>query len=106
LIRADWGQQLDLALADCNASLQIAPDAEETLNTRGLVHLRRRNFQAAFDDYDAALRLSADRASSHYGRGVARLRLGQRAEGRADIAAATQRDPNVAAEFAAYGLSR
>lgn len=101
--RAVWGQQLDQALADCDASLRIA-DEPNTLDSRGLVHLRRGAFQAAFADYDAAVR-GANLIGSLYGRGVARLRLGQTAEGQADIAAATARDAGVADRFAAYGVT-
>jgi tetratricopeptide (TPR) repeat protein len=101
--RAVWGQQLDQALADCDASLRIANNPS-TLDSRGLVHLRRSAWQAAFADYDAAVRGDANLIGSLYGRGIARLRLGQTAEGQADIAAASARNANVAAEFAGYGV--
>ncbi|MEQ1610904.1 MAG: hypothetical protein ABL956_18355, partial [Hyphomonadaceae bacterium] len=100
--RAVWGQQLDQALSDCDASLRIANEPN-TLDSRGLVHLRRSEFQAAFADYDAAVR--ANLIGSLYGRGIARLRLGQIAEGQADIVAATGRDANIAARFATYGVT-
>jgi hypothetical protein len=70
-----------------------------------LVHLRRGEFQAAFADYDAAVRGAPNQIGSRYGRGIARLRLGQTAAGQADIAAASARDPNIAARFAGYGVS-
>lgn len=103
-VYATQGQELDRALADCNASLRIA-SLPGTLDSRGLVHMRRGEFSAALADYDAALRGDASLVGSLYGRGVARLRLGQTAEGQADIAAALARDPNVAAEFAGWGVS-
>ncbi|MEQ1707555.1 MAG: serine hydrolase [Terricaulis sp.] len=103
--RAVWGQQLDQALADCDASLRIRSNDAGTLDSRGLVHLRRGEFQAAFTDYDAAVRGDANLIGSLYGRGIARLRLGRTAEGRADIVAATARDANVAATFAGRGIS-
>jgi hypothetical protein len=39
------------------------------------------------------------------GRGIAALRLGRTAEGHADIAAATARDPRAAADFARLGVT-
>jgi tetratricopeptide (TPR) repeat protein len=107
--RAVWGRELDLALADCNESLRLNGDNGDTLDSRGLVHLRRGEFEAALADYDAAVLAKSMSFGGHagplYGRGLARLRLGQTVEGRADIAAATVQDAKVAAEFARYGLA-
>ena len=41
-----------------------------------------------------------------FGRGVVRLRIGQRAEGRQDIAAALAREPGVEARYARAGMRR
>jgi tetratricopeptide (TPR) repeat protein len=103
--RADWGEQLDQALAQCDAALRSRPENAETLRSRGLVHLRRGEFQAAFADYDAAIRANADLTEALYGRGLARLRLGQSEAGRADVATATARDQHVASRYAEYGLT-
>ena len=43
-------------------------------------------------------------ASSLYGRGVAKQRSGNAAAGDRDIAAARAIDPNIASEYAGYGL--
>jgi formylglycine-generating enzyme required for sulfatase activity/regulator of sirC expression with transglutaminase-like and TPR domain len=102
--RAVWGRQLDQALADCNLSLSMH-NSPATIDSRGLVHLRRGEFEEAIVDYDTAVRGDANSVSSLYGRGVARLRLGLTAEGQADIAAARARDANIVAEFAGYGIS-
>ena len=101
--RAVWGQQLDLALADCSASIQVSPTAA-TLDSRGLVHLRRGEYSDALDDYAAALRKQPELPSSMYGRGIALLRLGRDEEGKADIADATSRRSSIATEFASYGV--
>ncbi|MEQ1784447.1 MAG: tetratricopeptide repeat protein [Hyphomonadaceae bacterium] len=103
-VRAVWGQELDQALADCDASLRIA-NSLDTLDSRGLVHLRRGEFQAAFADYDAAVHGDDGLIDSLYGRGIARLRLGQTNAGKADIAAATARDANIAVQFTGYGVT-
>lgn len=102
-IRGRWGQQLDQALADCETSLRIRPNDQDTLGSRALIRLRRGEFQAAFTDYDAAVRNGGSERSL-YGRGIARLRLGLTAEGQADIAAAIASDAGVAAEYAGYGI--
>lgn len=102
--RALWGQQLDQALADCNASLSIS-NSPITLDSRGLVNLRRGDFQAALADYEAAYSGNSNQTGSLFGRGVARLRLGQTEEGQADIVAATARDPNVGTRYAGYGVT-
>jgi tetratricopeptide (TPR) repeat protein len=91
-------------LVACDAAVRTAR-TPATLDCRGLVHLRRGEFQAAVADYDAALRSANNFANSLYGRGVARLRLGQTGAGQGDIAAATALDASVAARFAGYGVS-
>jgi len=105
--RAVWGRELDLALADCNESLRLLSGDSNTLDSRGFVHLRRGEFEAAIKDYDAAIKSAepGSESASLYGRGLARLRMGQTANGRADINAATAQDSKVAAEFAGYGLA-
>jgi hypothetical protein len=58
----------------------------------------------AVADYDAALRLKPNQASSLYGRGLAKVRIGKTGEGNSDIAAAKSINPRVADEFAAHGI--
>jgi tetratricopeptide (TPR) repeat protein len=68
--------QLPQALADCNESLRLHPDNAhnaEVLDSRGLVYLKMKRFDAAIADYDASLKLSPKVASSPYGRGIAEL---------------------------------
>lgn len=101
--RAIWGKELDKAVADCDASL-IAGPTPVTLARRGLAHLRAADFAAALDDYDAAYRADGDIVTALYGRGLAKKKLGRGPEGDADLAAATARNADVAADFAAMGL--
>jgi len=44
-------------------------------------------------------------ASALYGRGVAKIKKGENADGEADVSAAKAIKPNVAEEFARYGIS-
>jgi tetratricopeptide (TPR) repeat protein len=103
-MRAMWGQELPVALADCDASLGIAPSAPATLDSRGLVNLRLGHLDEALADYNAALDKRPKIASSLFGRGLVKLRKGADADGQADLAAARAIDPKVDAEYADYGL--
>ncbi|MGQ0531728.1 MAG: tetratricopeptide repeat protein [Caulobacteraceae bacterium] len=103
--RAVWGQELDLALEDCNASLQLAPDSRYTLDSRALVRLRMGDFEGAVADYDEALRIDPAYAHALYGRGIAKLRLGRTEESQADLSAALAIDPSLEQIFASYGVT-
>jgi tetratricopeptide (TPR) repeat protein len=70
---------------------------------RGTAYLKLGQFDPAIADYDAALQLSAKKASSLYGRGIAKLRTGN-TSGNNDIAAAKAIDPAVADEFNRFGV--
>ncbi len=99
--------QLPQALADCNESLRLHPDNAhnaEVLDSRGLVYLKMKLFDAAITDYDAALKLSPKLASSLYGRGIAELAKGDSQKADADIAAAKLIDPKIVSEFEGYGV--
>jgi tetratricopeptide (TPR) repeat protein/predicted aspartyl protease len=100
------GQDLELALTDCNAALRMKPDTAQFLDSRGLVHLRQNNYDKAIADYDAALHLQPKIAWSLYGRGLAKLHKGLMAEGQADIAAANALEPKIAERAASYGITR
>ncbi len=92
------------ALADCNESLRLLPGNADALDSRGLVHLKLRNYVAAIADYDAALRIKSEHAHSLYGRGLAKRAMGDRIGGEADATAARKIDPNIADEYKGYGV--
>jgi len=102
--RAVADRDLDVARAACDRSLALAPDKAHVLDSRALVAFRQSRFSDAWADYDAAYRLDGRRAGYLYGRGLAALKLGRRAEGQADIAAARGMDATVAEDYAEYGL--
>ncbi len=58
----------------------------------------------AVADYDAALRIKPNQASSLYGRGIGKLRVGKTVEGNNDIAAAKVINAGIAEEFVGYGI--
>jgi tetratricopeptide (TPR) repeat protein len=104
--RALWGQQLDKALADCNAALKSRPDTAAFLDSRGLVRLRMGDLDKSIADYDASLKLQPRNAWSLYGRGLARVRKGLTTAGEADIAAAMSIQPRIEDETRKHGITR
>ena len=103
--RAQWGQELDQALADCNAALKRFPIQPVILGVRGLVRFRMGQLDKADADYSAALGWNPDFAWARYCRGVTRLRQGRTAQGQADIAAAVKVMPGLPDETKAYGVT-
>jgi tetratricopeptide (TPR) repeat protein len=95
---------LDAALADCNEALKLRPDFVPALDSRAFVHMRQQRFRDAVSDYDAALKASPKDPYSLYGRGIAKLRLGDNAGAQADIAASKEVQ-DVSPEFSAYGFA-
>jgi tetratricopeptide (TPR) repeat protein len=91
-VRARLGSDLQGALADCNEALRLAPDTTSIFNSHGLVQIKLGSFSQAIADYSAFIAKNSgddlDRADALYGRGVAKIKLGDTAGGNADIAAA------------------
>jgi tetratricopeptide (TPR) repeat protein len=121
-LRAKSNRDLQAALDDCDHALALRPYAAPTsatrigsiveswtdpeiLDSRGLVYLRLGRFRDAIRDYDAALDRNPVIATSLYGRGLAKLRLGEQAQGHADLAAAQKLDSGIARFFAGIGLA-
>jgi tetratricopeptide (TPR) repeat protein len=102
--RALWGDDLDKALADCNAALRLSHNYFQILESRGLVRLRLGDYDKSIADFDAALSLQPKNAWSLYGRGLGKLRKGMTAEGQTDIAAATALRPKIADEARKHGI--
>jgi tetratricopeptide (TPR) repeat protein len=103
-IRTVNNDNLDLALADCNASLLAEPNDANVYDSRGLVHFKRGDYAASLADYEAAVRLEPDSGHFLYGRGLARVALGMTAEGNADLARAEELEPGVTREYAGYNI--
>jgi tetratricopeptide (TPR) repeat protein/predicted aspartyl protease len=103
--RALWGQELDAALADCNAALKSSENRLGMLSSRGLIQQRRGDYDKAIADYTQAISLQPKDAWALYLRGVAKLRQGKTGEGQSDIAAATALDAKVAARASQRGIT-
>ena len=59
---------------------------------------------AAIDDFSSALRLDPKLASALYGRGLARIKNGDKAGGDADISAAKTIHAGIDDDFTRYGV--
>jgi tetratricopeptide (TPR) repeat protein/predicted aspartyl protease len=103
--RALEGQELDHALADCNAALGRDPKNADIRDSRGLVRLRLGDLDRSILDYDEALKIHPKSAWSLYGRGLDELRKGDKAAGETDIAAATALSPHLPEEAKAHGIA-
>src|SRR3954467_3810817 len=95
---------LRAALKDCNEALRLRPNFVDALDSRGLVNLKSGMTKNAIADFDAALKINPRLTSALYGRGLAKQRNGAQAEGDLDIANAKAMDPNIAKEYANYGV--
>ena len=87
---------LDMAELTCTEAIDKQTHDEGAYDTRGLVYLKMHQWDKAIADYDRALRARPDLTVALYGRGLARHATGDRAGGDADIAAATQGEPDIA----------
>ncbi len=91
------------ALADCNLALQIDPGLSDALDSRGLVNLKLGRTADAIKDYNDAIQRNPRSSSSLFGRGIATRRGG--GDGATDIAQAKSMNPDIAKEFAGYGVT-
>lgn len=82
----------------------FAPSGHVMFDSRGLVHLRLGNLDKAMADYDDALKLDPKFVGSLYGRGLAKIKLGDKVGGDADIAAAIAIKAGIAEEYAKLGV--
>jgi tetratricopeptide (TPR) repeat protein len=99
------GRDLNQAVADCDEALKLEPKDSFVHINRGLVELKRGQYAKAIAEYDAALAIDPQRARAYYGRGFAKVKTGDKAGGEADILTAKGLQPNVAEEFARYGVN-
>jgi tetratricopeptide (TPR) repeat protein/predicted aspartyl protease len=105
--RAMLGQDLTVALKDCNAAISRSGKLQnpDFLDNLGLVQFRLGDYDKSIGAYDAALKIRPKNAWTLYGRGLAKLKKNHRSEGEADIAAAVSIAPGVADAYKKMGLS-
>lgn len=103
--RALANLQLEGAEADCARAVELAPKSAGIWDSYALVALRRNDLKEALRRYEEALELSPKMPASLYGRGLTKLKMGDEAGGRADIADATALAPTVGVELREAGLT-
>lgn len=92
--------QSDDALRDLNQAVELAPAEARYLAERGLLHLSRKNYQPAIDDYSSALErrdqsvTGAELAAWYNGRGHAYAALQQLEPAREDASRAIEAQPD------------
>ncbi len=97
------GDASDEIVEQCTRALRYprltrAAEAQITIN-RGVLHLRRREADAALADFDAVIRRDDDNAEAHLNRGAALVQLSRHGEAIAAITTAMQlgvREPHKA----------
>jgi tetratricopeptide (TPR) repeat protein len=103
--RALAGSDFDVALTDCNKALAIDPGFPPILVNRGLVYWRRGDYAHALADESDVLAVFPKRASALYIRGLAKVKNGDTDGGKADIDAAAAAQPDIARQYARYGVT-
>jgi len=104
LTNAVLGQDLPSAAADCQSALKLSPNDVYALTGLGLVALKQGQYERALQEYNAALAINPQAARAYYGRGIAKMKMGDTRGGQADIDTGKGMQPNIVAEFAIYGL--
>jgi tetratricopeptide (TPR) repeat protein len=102
--RVNAGLKLDLAKKDCDRAVANGGGDLHAHGTRGVLGLRSASWDAAIKDYDIILKEEPRDPHALYGRGLARLRKGDKADGERDIAAATRYAFDVDVNYATIGL--
>jgi tetratricopeptide (TPR) repeat protein len=98
--------ELEQALRDCEQALKQDPEASQVIDSRAWVKLRLGRFDDAIADFDKALGIQPGQAASLFGRGLAKMRKGDKAGGEVDMAAARQLDFAVDSEFRHHGITQ
>ena len=95
---------LPTALSIIDEALAKAPDSYAAIDSKAFILLRIGRYRDAIEQYDAALKRRPGAPSSLFGRGIAKLRAGQRTTDDADLKAARAARPDIATEFAKMGV--
>ncbi len=98
-------RQPDSALSDCNEALRLLPDSYSTSSVivRGYVYLEQGKLDLAIADFNRTLAREADSAPALYGRGLAKVRMGDESSGKADITAAATINPKTVRDMESFG---
>jgi tetratricopeptide (TPR) repeat protein len=98
-------RQYRAALKDCDESLRIRPHHQNTTRHRAIVYLALDDIDAASRDFADLLEMDSKDPIALYGRGMVKLRKGDAAGGRDDMALAEGLRDSVAEAFTSYGIT-
>jgi len=104
-VQGEANFDLDQAHADCTAALKIMPGAPPIIDSLALILLRQGKLDEAIARYTAALAKAPTQAASLYGRGIAKLRKGDKPGGDADLKAALAEDAFIVGQFQEMGVT-
>jgi len=94
--------QAEAALADCNEALRLRPDHAGTFLLRGNAHFALGRFEQAAADFDVVVRQNPKDVWALYGRGMAKVKKGNAADGNVDIRAAKALLSDIEEDFASF----
>ena len=101
--RASADEQLELALQNCNKAIELQPNNAMFIDSRAFTYLKLNRLSDARIDYDTTLQLEKDHPSSLYGRGIIKLRTGEKESGCTDLRNALKAEPRIADRINGYG---
>ncbi len=87
-----WGD-IQQAMTSCNRALEVDPAHFDVLWKRGQLHAAQQEWQAAVDDYSAAIETDGTWPWVYYLRAQALLELGRNDEAQADLTQALELNP-------------
>ncbi len=99
------GTMLEEAAQDCRKAIKRDGPKPAYLDSQSLVELRLGHNQAALDGYKQVLAQAPAMGWARYGQALAKLRLGQTDEGKAELAAVTAANPGIVAQATHLGLT-
>jgi tetratricopeptide (TPR) repeat protein len=95
---------LDAALKDCNRAIELSADPASYLDSRAMIHFRAGRWQAALDDYNAALEIDPEFSNSLFMSSIVLGRLGDRDQAAERLRAARLLYPNSDQYYVRFGI--
>ena len=91
----DWDQQIKSCTALIQSGTELKENVAIAYYNRALAYENKDDYARAIADYDEALRLNPNDADALLYRGLDKQRLGDKAGGESDVAAAKRMNPDI-----------